>query len=106
MAAWPALKVRAQDDPCKYFYDTAGFELFSRQISALPEYYLTCTELSLLSRHAEDIAALIGPDAEIVEFGAGRATKICILLASSRPPARLYAGGHLGCLYQERSPPN
>jgi dimethylhistidine N-methyltransferase len=65
---------------CKYFYDTAGSKLFEK-ISALPEYYLTRTELSLLSRHAEGIAALIGPDAEIVEFGAGASEKIRILLA-------------------------
>jgi uncharacterized SAM-dependent methyltransferase len=66
--------------PCKYFYDTAGSKLFEK-ISALPEYYLTRTELSLLSRHAGDIANLIGTDAEIVEFGAGASEKIRILLA-------------------------
>ena len=65
---------------CKYFYDAAGAELF-QQICALPEYYPTRTELSLLRRHAGDFARLIGPDAEIVEFGAGSAEKIGILLA-------------------------
>jgi dimethylhistidine N-methyltransferase len=74
------LKSLPKTIPCKYFYDTAGSKLFEK-ISALPEYYLTRTELSLLSRHAEDIAALIGPDAEIVEFGAGASEKIRILLA-------------------------
>jgi dimethylhistidine N-methyltransferase len=65
---------------CKYFYDAAGAELF-QQICALPEYYLTRTELSLLRRYAPEFARLIGPDAEIVEFGAGSAEKIGILLA-------------------------
>jgi dimethylhistidine N-methyltransferase len=66
---------------CKYFYDAVGANLF-RQICALPEYYLTRTELALLKRHAPEFARLIGPDAEIVEFGAGSAEKIGILLAA------------------------
>jgi len=66
---------------CKYFYDAAGAELF-QQICALPEYYLTRTELSLLRRHAGEFARLIGPDAELVEFGAGSSEKIGVLLAS------------------------
>ena len=65
---------------CKYFYDAAGADLFQK-ICTLPEYYLTRTELSLLRRHAGDFAKLIGPDAEIAEFGAGSAEKIGILLA-------------------------
>lgn len=72
---------------CKYFYDDAGANLF-QQICALPEYYLTRTELSLLRRHAPEFARLIGPDVEIVEFGAGSAEKIGILLgALDRPRA-------------------
>ena len=70
---------------CKYFYDAAGARLF-QQICELPEYYLTRTEISLLHRHAADFARLIGPDAEIVEFGAGSAEKIGILLAALDQP--------------------
>ena len=69
----------------KYFYDAAGGNLF-QQICALPEYYLTRTELALLNRHAGDFARLIGPDAEIAEFGAGSADKISILLAAFERP--------------------
>ncbi len=72
---------------CKYFYDSEGADLF-RQICTLPEYYLTRTELSLLHRHASDFARLIGPDAEIVEFGAGSAEKIGVLLAGLDRPRR------------------
>jgi dimethylhistidine N-methyltransferase len=72
---------------CKYFYDAAGAELFQR-ICELPEYYPTRTELGLLRRHGADFARLIGPDVEIVEFGAGSAEKIGILLAAlDRPRA-------------------
>jgi len=74
------LRAAPKTIPCKYFYDTAGSKLFEK-ISVLPEYYLTRTELSLLSRHADEIASLFGPDAEIVEFGAGASDKIRILLA-------------------------
>jgi len=70
---------------CKYFYDAAGARLF-QQICELPEYYLTRTEISLLHRHAADFARLIGPHAEIVEFGAGSAEKIGILLAALEQP--------------------
>jgi dimethylhistidine N-methyltransferase len=65
----------------KYFYDAAGAELF-QQITRLPEYYPTRTELLLLDRYAGEFARLIGPDAEIVEFGAGSAEKIGVLLAA------------------------
>jgi L-histidine Nalpha-methyltransferase len=70
---------------CKYFYDAAGSNLF-QQICALPEYYPTRTELSLLHRHAGEFARLIGADAEIVEFGAGSPDKIGVLLASLERP--------------------
>ena len=80
-----ALVVGLSSEPkriaCKYFYDEAGGNLF-QQICALPEYYLTRTELSLLHRHASEFARLIGPDAEIVEFGAGSPDKIGVLLTS------------------------
>jgi dimethylhistidine N-methyltransferase len=72
---------------CKYFYDEAGSHLFD-QICELPEYYQTRTETALLTRHAGEIAALIGPGAEIVEFGAGSLRKVRILLdAAERPRA-------------------
>jgi len=65
----------------KYFYDDAGSELFV-DITRLPEYYPTRTELGILTDRAAEIAALIPPEAAIVEFGAGAATKIRILLGA------------------------
>ncbi|HEY0106642.1 MAG TPA: L-histidine N(alpha)-methyltransferase [Rhizomicrobium sp.] len=73
----------------KYFYDAAGSELFER-ITALPEYYPTRTELALLQANAPEIAALIGPDVELVEFGAGSLRKVRILLDVLERP-RAYA---------------
>ena len=71
---------------CKYFYDETGSRLFDR-ICELPEYYQTRTEMALLRRHAGEIAALMGGDAEIVEFGAGSLRKVRILLEAASPRA-------------------
>jgi dimethylhistidine N-methyltransferase len=63
----------------KYFYDEAGSQLFE-QITKLPEYYPTRTELSILSERGRDISAIIPPHAALVEFGAGATTKVRLLL--------------------------
>ncbi|QDL96505.1 L-histidine N(alpha)-methyltransferase [Rhodopseudomonas palustris] len=70
----------------KYFYDDTGSELFV-EITRLPEYYPTRTELGILQGRAGEIASLIPPDAAIVEFGAGATTKIRLLLAAHQVAA-------------------
>ncbi|EKV30076.1 hypothetical protein C882_0157 [Caenispirillum salinarum AK4] len=65
--------------PPKYFYDERGSRLFDA-ICALPEYYPTRTEVALLRAHAAEIAALLGSDACLVEFGCGSLTKVRVLL--------------------------
>ena len=65
--------------PCKYFYDARGSQLFER-ICALEEYYLTRTEIALLTEHAERIATAFGPQSTLVEFGSGTCAKVEILL--------------------------
>ncbi|HEX6958025.1 MAG TPA: L-histidine N(alpha)-methyltransferase [Ferrovibrio sp.] len=84
--------------PSKYFYDAAGSALFE-QICELPEYYPTRTELALLQSQAEVIAGTIGPDAELIEFGAGALRKVRLLLDALQSP-RAYlpidiSGAHL-----------
>jgi dimethylhistidine N-methyltransferase len=71
----------------KYFYDDAGSDLFE-QITRLPEYYPTRTELSILRDRAAEIAAVIPDDAALVEFGAGATTKVRLLLAAA--PIKAY----------------
>jgi dimethylhistidine N-methyltransferase len=78
-AVMTGLRKPQKEISAKYFYDDAGSRLFDR-ICELPEYYQTRTETALLKRHAPEIAALMGPDVEIVEFGAGSLRKIRILL--------------------------
>ena len=65
--------------PPKYFYDATGSELFE-QITLLPEYYPTRTELSILRDRAGAISAEIPDGAALVEFGAGATTKVRLLL--------------------------
>jgi dimethylhistidine N-methyltransferase len=63
----------------KYFYDSAGSELFEA-ITRLPEYYPTRTELGILRDRAGEIAAIIPKGSALVEFGAGATTKVRLLL--------------------------
>lgn len=66
----------------KYFYDSAGSDLFER-ITELPEYYPTRCELSILREHAADIAAMIPAGAALVEFGSGSSMKTRTLLEAA-----------------------
>src|SRR3954453_3442849 len=65
--------------PPKYFYDAAGSELFE-QITRLPEYYPTRTELGILHERGAEICNILGEGAALVEFGAGSTTKVRLLL--------------------------
>jgi dimethylhistidine N-methyltransferase len=67
--------------PPKYFYDATGSELFE-QITRLPEYYPTRTELGILRDRSAEIASIIPTHAALVEFGAGAPTKARLLLAA------------------------
>ena len=61
-----------------FFYDAKGSHLFE-QITTLPEYYLTRTEISLLHIIAEKLKDTIH-HIDLVEFGSGDCKKISILL--------------------------
>ncbi|RRS04833.1 L-histidine N(alpha)-methyltransferase [Aquabacterium soli] len=81
------LRQRQKSLSPKYFYDERGSALFDL-ICDLDEYYPTRTETALLRRHAGDIAAKVGPHADIVEFGAGSLAKIRLLLPALQAPRR------------------
>ncbi|HEY0330440.1 MAG TPA: L-histidine N(alpha)-methyltransferase [Rhodopseudomonas sp.] len=68
--------------PPKYFYDAEGSALFE-QITGLPEYYPTRTELGILRARAAEIGPMIPQAAAIVEFGAGSTTKVRTLLPAA-----------------------
>jgi dimethylhistidine N-methyltransferase len=84
--------------PCKYFYDETGSRLFD-QITELPEYYLTRTELAIMERHAPAMAALLGTDCLLVEYGSGSSVKTRLLLDHLKRPAAYIpvdiSGAHL-----------
>ena len=63
----------------KFFYDERGSLLFDA-ICELPEYYLTRTELSIMRAHIDEIVALVGPQASLIEFGSGSSLKTRMLL--------------------------
>lgn len=65
--------------PSYLFYDQAGSELFE-QITKLPEYYPTRTELEILENDAEEIVCEAGRGFELVEFGSGSSYKTRILI--------------------------
>ncbi|WP_024592393.1 MULTISPECIES: L-histidine N(alpha)-methyltransferase [unclassified Pseudoalteromonas] len=66
--------------PCKYFYDDKGAALFE-QITALQEYYVTRTELSILEQHSKSIAQMLPENLSIIEPGCGSGKKVAYLLA-------------------------
>jgi len=70
----------------KYFYDAAGAELFE-QITELPEYYPTRTEMTLLRENLDEIAAIAGFGRFVVEYGSGSSQKIRLLLQHLKPTA-------------------
>ncbi len=63
----------------KYFYDERGSRLFEK-ITALPEYYPTETELGIMRDSIDEIVALVGEQASLIEFGSGSSLKTRILL--------------------------
>ena len=72
----------------KYFYDAVGSDLFE-EITQLPEYYPTRTELKILAENARAISAYIPLAAALVEFGTGSTRKARILL-NAAPQAAAY----------------
>lgn len=84
-----ALAARRKHLPCKLFYDQTGSALFE-EITQLPEYYLTRTELEILEASSRDIIQTAGAPVSVVELGAGTATKTRTLLrAVSRRQLRV-----------------
>ena len=63
----------------KYFYDEHGSQLFD-QITRLPEYYITETEIGIMLGNVDEIVALVGAQASLIEFGSGSSLKTRVLL--------------------------
>ena len=72
--------------PSKYFYDERGSKLFD-DICELDEYYVTRTESTLMKQQVGDIAAAVGSNALLVEYGSGSSLKTRLLLRNLIAPA-------------------
>ena len=73
----------------KYLCDKVGSQLFE-QICIQPEYYLTRTEASILSKYAPFISNLLGNNIHIIELGSGSSSKTAILLSTFSSQKREY----------------
>lgn len=71
--------------PSWLFYDERGSALFEA-ICEQPEYYLTRCEIALMREHGADIAATLGADVRLVEYGSGHAIKTDLLLGELATP--------------------
>lgn len=67
----------------KYFYDKRGSQLFD-QITRVPEYYPTETEVRIMIDNIDEIVELVGATASLIEFGSGSSMKTHILLENLR----------------------
>jgi dimethylhistidine N-methyltransferase len=72
--------------PCKLFYDDRGSQLFE-QITALDEYYPTRAERRIMRAAGSEIAARVGPECLLIEYGSGSSQKTRILLDNLERPA-------------------
>jgi len=64
----------------KFFYDEKGSQLFE-DICKLPEYYLTRTEISILTQLYDKLPSHLNGDFRLVELGSGSSKKTRILLS-------------------------
>jgi dimethylhistidine N-methyltransferase len=80
--ALEGLKATPKRIAAKYFYDETGSRLFE-DITTLPEYYPTRTEMKILRDQGRDIAALIPEGAALVEFGSGSSKKARLVLKNA-----------------------
>jgi L-histidine Nalpha-methyltransferase len=65
--------------PAKYLYDRRGSALFEA-ITQMPQYYIPNAENALLTQAGPRLRDAIGPDAAIIELGAGALVKVRLLM--------------------------
>ncbi len=63
----------------KFFYDKKGSDLFEK-ICALPEYYPTRTEISVLKKLQTELSSFIDESFRLVELGSGASVKTRLIL--------------------------
>ena len=68
-----------------WLYDERGCRLFEK-ICQLPEYYLTRVETAILRAQAPAMAAAIGAEVSVIEYGSGEGAKTRLLLDALSQP--------------------
>jgi dimethylhistidine N-methyltransferase len=86
----------------KFLYDARGSELFNA-ICTTEAYYPTRTERRLYQGKSAAIAAEVGPEATVIEFGPGDMSKIRLLLDELRPST--YVGVDVSAAQLEEAGP-
>lgn len=89
-AVLDGLSRRHKEIPCCFLYDERGSALFEA-ICETPEYYPTRTETAILGDCAGEIAAIMGPQCQLVEFGSGSSRKVRLLLSAFERPSSYVA---------------
>ena len=79
------LSAKPKKLPSRLFYDERGSALFEA-ICEQPEYYLTRTEIAIMRDHAAEIAATLGSEVRLVEYGSGSGIKTRMLLEHLESP--------------------
>lgn len=78
-AVLAGLRTQPRVIPARYFYDAEGSRLFE-EITRLPKYYPTRTEIAILRECLGAVAQLAGRGRAVVEFGSGSSEKTPPLL--------------------------
>jgi dimethylhistidine N-methyltransferase len=74
------LSAKTKSIPCRWLYDRAGAELFTR-IMELPEYYPTRRETEIFKHSVGEVAKVVAREPlTMIEFGAGDGRKTSLLL--------------------------
>ncbi len=84
-----------------YFYDARGSAIFEK-ITELDAYYPTRTEQRLMADNANAIAAAVGANAAVLEYGSGSSAKIRRLLGMLKDPLA-YVAMDISCDHLLRS---
>ena len=70
-----SLDQKQKSIPPKFFYDKKGSKLFE-EICKLPEYYLTRTEIGILTQLYDKLPSHLNGDFRLVELGSGSSKKL------------------------------
>ena len=73
------LKGAPRSIPPRFLYDLKGSDLFEK-ICALPEYYVTKTEIGILAGMQKDLPSYIDGPVRVVELGSGMSVKTRMIL--------------------------